>query len=449
MKNSEIAKIVERVWENKEAHADELFNSILNMIYYITLKKINDRQEAEDLTQEIAIYIYTHIEDVRSAEAFYTWMNCVIFGFVQKKKKQLARVDFVDFNLEVMDTAEEVKNNPEELTLSKEKQEYVMEVIDGLSEKQKDVILLYYYQQLPLEHIAQILDISVNAVKNRLFKARDAIKRQLRDQKRAKEFNLHSISLPALLLFAFQKEADAVYDSGLADRLQLEAQQPEAAEAGQKKFTHSKKIWAMMLIVCIGITGMALWAAGQGSNRKDPAVTGMVAEKGFIADESKIDNNTSEDQEEDSDTPADLENPEAETDQGDTASSPDNSDETVQSKTAAAVANGAVSGSFSGHTEYQTENISGSTSAMYAGKPEILVTNGVLYYAVGETVTKEKILQDGGVTAKDGIGNRLTVEVGMVERIDASEEGSFGVILNTSDSSGKQAEQKVILIIFH
>ena len=55
----------------------------------------------------------------------------------------------------------------------------VDQAIEALPEKQRLAVVLRRYEQMPYEEIAQVLDLSVSAVKSQLFRARTALRESL------------------------------------------------------------------------------------------------------------------------------------------------------------------------------------------------------------------------------------------------------------------------------
>jgi RNA polymerase sigma factor, sigma-70 family len=179
MNNQELAKIVKQVQSNKEKYFEKLFSEIYRTIYYLSFKFLANDAEAQDISQEIILCIYNRIDELKLPEGFNNWMNRIIYTRCQNRLKQLSIQKEDDFT-EVDALKEEIlEKNPERVLQTKEKNEFVLKIIDDLPIKQKEVVLLYYYQQLTAPEIADILSCSLPSIQNRLYNAKRSIRERL------------------------------------------------------------------------------------------------------------------------------------------------------------------------------------------------------------------------------------------------------------------------------
>jgi RNA polymerase sigma factor, sigma-70 family len=211
MNNQELAKIVKRVQSNKEKYFKDLFIEIYRTIYYLSFKFLENESEAQDVSQEIMLSIYNHIDELKVPESFNRWMNRIIYSKCKDRKKQLSNRKEEDYK-EVYEKLEEqtLVDNPEHVLQKKEKNEFILEVIDDLPMKQKEVILLYYYQQLTAPEIAKVLSCSVYSIQNRLYYAKKSIRERVEKSKAYTKEQLFSISGIPVLFIIFNEAAKEV-----------------------------------------------------------------------------------------------------------------------------------------------------------------------------------------------------------------------------------------------
>lgn len=127
-----------------------------------------DRATAEDLLQDIFIKIFTHLEDVRSAEMFPAWayriaLNSCYSHLREKKSKRDKTVSLNDLGDAV---------GTDDAASMSDARKPLEEAIAGLPRRLKEVFLLHDVQGFKHEEIAAFLRLSVGTSKSQLFKAR-------------------------------------------------------------------------------------------------------------------------------------------------------------------------------------------------------------------------------------------------------------------------------------
>jgi RNA polymerase sigma-70 factor (ECF subfamily) len=103
-----------------------------------------------------------------------TWIHSIaryrMIGYLRKNKEILQDDDYEQLNLEDTDLL------PDEEIMISERDQKIVEDIGKLSKKHKEVIELVYFRELSINEISQMLDISENTVKTRMFYARKHLK---------------------------------------------------------------------------------------------------------------------------------------------------------------------------------------------------------------------------------------------------------------------------------
>jgi RNA polymerase sigma-70 factor (ECF subfamily) len=161
-------------------------------IYYMILQMIKNDAEADDLTIEAFGKAFKNLESYTPTYAFSTWLftiatnNCI--DYIRRKKMNMISLDAdcilvngeqIHFNF-VSDSLD-----PEETIIAKQKIKLMRQVIETLKPVYKQLIEMYYFQELSCEEIGQILSMTPNLVKVKLFRARELlyniVKQQLGD----------------------------------------------------------------------------------------------------------------------------------------------------------------------------------------------------------------------------------------------------------------------------
>jgi len=211
MNNKDLAKIVKQVKSNKEKYFEKLFNEIYRTIYYLSFKFLNNETEAQDVSQDIIVYIYHHIEELKVPEGFNRWMNRIIYSKCKNHIRTLSNRREDDYE-RVPKVSEEqtLMENPEKVVQTKERNQFILEIINDLPMKQQEVVLLYYYQQLTAPEIADVLSCSLPSVQNRLYKAKKAIESKVKKATKDSTQQFFAIGIMPILVQVLAKEANQI-----------------------------------------------------------------------------------------------------------------------------------------------------------------------------------------------------------------------------------------------
>lgn len=143
--------------------------------FYKTAKAIlKSDDDVYDVLQEALLSIYNNYKNLKNKEHFTTWATRIVinkcYDFLRANKKN----NTVDIN-EIADT--DTKNAYYD---EYEDDKYgIKKAINHLSEDQKIVVILYYYNNYSVKEISEIIKVPEGTVKSRLSKAREVLKNQL------------------------------------------------------------------------------------------------------------------------------------------------------------------------------------------------------------------------------------------------------------------------------
>jgi RNA polymerase sigma-70 factor (ECF subfamily) len=172
---------------DQKAYAD-LLQRYRDSIYFLLLKMVNNKDDAEDLTIEAFGKAFKNIHQYTPDYAFSTWLfkiasnNCI--DFIRKKKKKLFSIDKRQENEDGIDTSIHLKSDmldPEEKFVKKQKIKMLHELVSKLKPRYRILVELRYFKELSYEEIAQQLDIPLGTVKAQLFRAREFLQNVLKN----------------------------------------------------------------------------------------------------------------------------------------------------------------------------------------------------------------------------------------------------------------------------
>ena len=185
-----------------------LFERTNRHLYYYAYMLTGDSADAEDLLQEGFIKCILSLDTLQNPDAFYSWMWTVLRNLhtnnVRKNKYQVISQEEPDFEENRMLSAIlSEEDTPEMQAEKKELAGILRHMIHALPSEQKEVILLHYYDDLPLAEIAKIQDCPLATVKSRLLYAKKSLRTAIRLEEEKSGVALHATFLipvyPAIL----------------------------------------------------------------------------------------------------------------------------------------------------------------------------------------------------------------------------------------------------------
>jgi RNA polymerase sigma-70 factor (ECF subfamily) len=164
---------------DQKAYA-ELMSRYRDSIYFMLLKMINNKDDAEDLTIEAFGKAFNRLKQYTPNYAFSTWLfkiasnNCI--DWIRKQKKKTFSIDAPIGTDDGDEMTIELKGHgpdPADVAIRNQKNAVMREVVDKLKPRYKQLVELRYYQEYSYEEIAQELDLPLGTVKAQLFRARE------------------------------------------------------------------------------------------------------------------------------------------------------------------------------------------------------------------------------------------------------------------------------------
>lgn len=149
-------------------------------IYFMLLKMVNNRSDAEDLTLEAFGKAFKNLHQYSPTYAFSTWLfkiasnNCI--DFLRKKKGTFVSIE----NSEQNENTEHIKlpskePNPEEKLIRIQKAILLRKVVRRLRPRYQTLVELRYFREFSYEEIAKELNLPLGTVKAQLFRAREML----------------------------------------------------------------------------------------------------------------------------------------------------------------------------------------------------------------------------------------------------------------------------------
>lgn len=181
-------ELVHRLKESGDLAAfEELVNRYEAKVYHLALRLTGNREDAEEVLQDTFLQVYEKIRTFREEAAFSSWLYRVTANFAYMKlrrRRSRPQVSFEDVMpyFEGGHLAEQITDwsgRPDDEAVRAEAQRIILEAIDELPPKNRTVFVLREMEGLSNAEVAEVLGITVPAVKSRLHWARLFLRKRL------------------------------------------------------------------------------------------------------------------------------------------------------------------------------------------------------------------------------------------------------------------------------
>jgi RNA polymerase sigma-70 factor (ECF subfamily) len=180
--------LVRRVQRGDKGAFDALVLKYQHKLVKLVMRYVRNPAEAEDIAQEAFIKAYRALPQFRGDSAFYTWLYRIAINTAKNAVVARERSP-IDYDLDRNNSEDSYdmqgrmkdSETPEGLVLTDEIRSIVNASIEALPEDLRTAIVLRELEGLSYEEIASAMDCPVGTVRSRIFRAREAIDRRLRE----------------------------------------------------------------------------------------------------------------------------------------------------------------------------------------------------------------------------------------------------------------------------
>ena len=166
--------LLERIRRGDTSGAAELFERYAPALLRFTDRLLSDRSTAEEVTQEVFVKVISRAHQYDGRAEVSSWLFAIAANACRDRRRRDRRATVVP--LEAVPEPAHKADGIETVLSDRERREAVRRALSALSEEQREALVLARYHGLPYAEIAQVLGISVGAVKTRIFRAVEALK---------------------------------------------------------------------------------------------------------------------------------------------------------------------------------------------------------------------------------------------------------------------------------
>lgn len=152
---------------------NKIFIAISDDLYKIAKSRINNEDDITDAVQETMIATFKNIKKLRDTSQFKQWVITILINKCNRiyRRKYKKDISYEEYNFEAFSSSCNLESNIE-----------FYEMLKDLKYEEKIVIILYYLEQYSIKDIKEILKMNENTVTTHLYRARQKIKKNLKNK---------------------------------------------------------------------------------------------------------------------------------------------------------------------------------------------------------------------------------------------------------------------------
>jgi RNA polymerase sigma-70 factor, ECF subfamily len=152
-------------------------------VFRYILFATRDEDVAESLTQDCFLRAHTAQSSFRGECAMSTWLMRIAVNLVRDHQRNMKlrfwkRAAMLDA-AEMSDRLPDMQSSTEHRLIARERVATVWRAVETLSERQRNIFLLRFVEELELPEIAEAMQLNLNTVKSHLYRALNAVKQQV------------------------------------------------------------------------------------------------------------------------------------------------------------------------------------------------------------------------------------------------------------------------------
>lgn len=176
LKTDDIWSLIQNAQDGDEAAMTKLITLHKGLLFTIIFRMTNDYDVSQDLTQDTFIKVFLNIRKVKNARHFRAWICVIARNIVRSYFRKAKRSQTVSL--------EEIREPAGQSNIEMTKKSMIIqEALSRLSEHDRMLLTLAYYQGLNLAEVADVMKTSDKNVKVRLHRARKRLRKELEGYK--------------------------------------------------------------------------------------------------------------------------------------------------------------------------------------------------------------------------------------------------------------------------
>ena len=142
------------------------------MVYTLTIRIVKNREEAEELSQDVFVKAFKNLKSFKGDSKFSTWIYKIAYyaslDAVKRNKREM-NVENIDV---FKDSDVGIVQDSLDYMHEKERRKVIIEAISKLKADEQTILTLYYFEEMPLKEVSNVVNLTLDNVKTKLFRSR-------------------------------------------------------------------------------------------------------------------------------------------------------------------------------------------------------------------------------------------------------------------------------------
>jgi RNA polymerase sigma-70 factor, ECF subfamily len=175
--------LTDRLKNRDEKAFRELVEEYGQLVFRTCMGILHDREDADDVAQEVFIEVFRSVDKFRSDARISTWLYRIALNkslnYLRDNRRH--KGSLLSRDASAVASAAVTGGNPLEVLQDKEKMKILEQALDALPEKQKKAFVLSKYEDLSYKQISEVMKLSVSSVESLIFRAKQNLQKNLLD----------------------------------------------------------------------------------------------------------------------------------------------------------------------------------------------------------------------------------------------------------------------------
>lgn len=149
-----------------------LIEKYKHMVFTLSIRIVKNREEAEEISQDVFVKAYTNLKSFKGDSKFSTWIYKIAYyaslDVIKRNKKQINSENIDEIYEGDLGVLQDALSYLEE----KERKSIIKKSLLKLNEDEQVILTLYYFEEMPLKEISEVVNLSLDNIKVKLFRAR-------------------------------------------------------------------------------------------------------------------------------------------------------------------------------------------------------------------------------------------------------------------------------------
>ena len=167
--------------DNPQKQFESLLRPQLSRLYALAYRLTSQREDAEDLVQELLIKLYPRLDEIQALDNPAPWLSRVLYNLYvdHYRRQKRSPVDDIEDETQFYDPHGDDSTDPARIVNTQLTNEVLNEALHSLNDDQRELIVLHDVEGYSLPEINEMTGVAVGTIKSRLSRAREKLRDKL------------------------------------------------------------------------------------------------------------------------------------------------------------------------------------------------------------------------------------------------------------------------------